>query len=87
MQAVVFSRAFGHGTGVLCAYGYVWPGVRARKWCVHPQKGGDLRTKSSVSRFYPQKGSDLRTKSSGSRFYPQKEGILRTMFVGQGAHP
>ena len=70
VAAVMFSRAFGHGTGVLCAYGYVWPGVRARKWCVRPQKGGDLRTKSSGSRFYPQKEGILRTMYVEKGAYP-----------------
>ena len=70
MLAGVFGLLFGHGTGVLCAHGCVWPGVWARKWCVRPQKGGDLRTKSSGSRFYPQKEGILRTMFVGEGAHP-----------------
>ena len=45
-------------------------GVRARKWCVRPQKGGDLRTKSSGSRFYPQNEGILRTVFVERGAYP-----------------
>ena len=47
--------SFGHGAGVLCTYGCVWSGVRARSWYVRPQKGGDLRTKSSEVDFILKK--------------------------------
>ena len=53
LPAVVFSRAFGYGTGVLCTYGCGWPDVRARKWCVRPQKEGILRTMFVEKVAYP----------------------------------
>ena len=70
MLAGVFGLLFGHETGVLCTYGCGWPDVRARKWCVRPQKGGNLRTKSSRSRFYPQKEGILRIMFVEKVAYP-----------------
>ena len=66
----VFSLVFGHESGVFYTYGCVWPGVWARNWCVRPQKGGDLRTKSSGSRFYPQNEGILRTVFVERGAYP-----------------